>query len=350
MSLSILTTKNCLYHCFQSVCGNNFQFQVFYQNSGFNTTFISAILLTFFTINSANASNCLYVSSYHSGYEWNDGIEQGIKKTLENKCHLDKFYMDTKRNPQVSFIRDIAKQARNYIEKTNPDVVIACDDNASKYLVKPYYKNRNRPFVFCGINWTTEEYGYPYNNATGMVEVAPIKPLLNIIKSMVKNVNHGVYLSADVLTEHKDYLRYKEKYAEENITLDGVFVKTQEEWKKAFYEAQHANFIILNNNSGINNWDKNVMQRFISETPSVLTVTNYDWMIDYAMLAITKYPQEQGEWAAKVALAIIGGESIQDIPIVVNRRWNIYANSSLLKNTRYQLPSNIANKAIYRNH
>ena len=41
------------------------------------------------------ASTCLYVSSYHKGYEWSDGIEQGIATVLKGKCKLDKFYMDT---------------------------------------------------------------------------------------------------------------------------------------------------------------------------------------------------------------------------------------------------------------
>ena len=349
MNLSINTTRYCLRCYLKPARGSHLQFRRSGCNNQLNVFLIATILITCFVTHPLSASNCLYVSSYHPGYEWNDGIEQGIESTLGDKCNLDKFYMDTKRNPEESFSRAMAKQARNYIEQTNPDIVIACDDNASKYLVKPYYKNASRPFVFCGINWTTEEYGYPYKNATGMIEVAPIKPLLNIIKNTIANVSHGVYLSADVLTEHKDYLRYKKKYAEENVTLNGVFVKTQEEWKKAFYKAQHANFIILNNNSGINNWNNNEIQRFVAETPSVLTVTNYDWMIDYAMLAITKYPQEQGEWAAKVALAILGGESVADIPIVVNRRWNIYANMSLLKSTSYKLPSSITDKAIYRN-
>ncbi len=308
------------------------------------------VVASYLLSSSVIAADCLYVSSYHAGYEWNDGIEEGIEKSLKNNCRLDKFYMDTKRNPSPLFAKNAAFKAREYIEKNNPDVIIACDDNASKYLIKPYYKNTKRPFVFCGINWSAKEYGYPYENVTGMIEVAPIRPLLKVINKIVGGARHGVYLSADVLTEHKDYERYKSKYAEKNIKLVGVFVKTNEDWKKEFIRAQKADFIILNNNSGINDWDKKSMREFVLNTKSTLTVTNYDWMIPYSMLAMTKLPQEQGDWAAQVAQAILQGEKPGDIPIVVNRRWNIYVNRSLMEKTSYILPSSILTKAVYRDN
>ncbi len=320
-----------------------------HSKSGFHSIIIFlGLVLSSMLINEANANECLYVSSYHTGYEWNDGIEEGIEKNLKGTCTLDKFYMDSKRNPNASFIKKMAIKTKKYIEKTKPDIVIACDDNASKYLIMPYYKNDKLPFVFCGINWTVEEYGYPYSNATGIIEIAPIQPLLKVIKSIVGRVKTGVYLSADVLTEHKDYQRYKSKYSEQGINLKSAFVKTNEGWKKAFLEAQNADFIILNNNSGINDWNKNNIQEFVSNHASTLTVTNYDWMIPYAMLAITKLPQEQGEWAAKVAQAILSGEDPGEIPIVVNRRWNIYVNDPLIDASTYTLPSTIASKAVHR--
>lgn len=308
------------------------------------------LLMTSLLSISASASTCLYVSSYHPGYEWNDGIEVGIENELKGVCHLDKYYMDTKRNVSKEFAENAAIQAKKHIERTNPDVVIACDDNASKYLIKPYFKDVKRPFVFCGINWTAKEYGYPYSNVTGMIEIAPIRPLLKVITKIVGNVRHGVYLSADVLTEHKDFERYRLKYEAENVELKGRFVKTKEEWKHEFLKAQSAEFIILNNNSGINDWDKEDVKSFIQKNSRALTVTNYDWMMPYTMVAMTKIPQEQGEWAGKVASAILQGEKPIDIPIVVNRRWNIYVNGELLDKTSYKIPSSISNKAVYRDY
>lgn len=292
------------------------------------------------------AANCLYISSYHAGYEWNDGIEQGIEAKLAGKCKLDKFYMDTKRNKSVKFAKRAALRAKAYIEKSSPDVIMACDDNASKYLIMPYYRDKKMPFVFCGINWTAKEYDYPYKNATGMIEVAPISPLLKTIREVIENPRKGVYLSADVLTEHKDYERYRKKYSAQGIKLEGYFAKTMKEWVELYKQAQTADFVILNNNSGINDWSKTTALNTVMKYTRSLTVTNYDWMTPYTMLAMTKLPEEQGEWAAQVALAILGGESPHAIPVVANRRWKIYMNPLLLKGSPYIIPGYIQHKAI----
>ncbi len=315
-----------------------------------NTTICAVLcLFTAMFTQSANASNtCLYIASYHQGYEWNDGIERGVDSVLDGKCKVDKYFMDTKRNKGDEFYKKSALAARAYIEKTKPDIVIVSDDNASKYLVMPFYKDAALPFVFCGINWTVEPYGYPYKNATGMIEVAPIRPLLKEIKAVSQSVSSGIYLSADVLTEHKDYERYRKIYEREGITLKGVFARTMAEWKKEFISAQSEDidFIILNNNSGINDWDEQQGKRIAQEYSTVFSVTNYDWMMPYTMFAMTKLPEEQGEWAAAVALDILDGATPNSIPIVANRRWNIFVNTKLLDKANITLPPHLIHKAI----
>ena len=187
-----------------------------------------------------------------------------------------------------------------------------------------------------------------YKNATGMIEVAPILPLLKIINNIVEDRGRGAYLSADVLTEHKDFLRYKKIYESEGVRLEGIFVKTLDEWKKKYVEAQKYDFIILNNNSGINDWDIDKAKEFVRNNVGVLTVTNYEWMMPYTMMAMTKLPDEQGAWAAQVALAILDGENPQDIPVVVNRRWKIFINPGLLNKSAYELPAYVLQKAVVR--
>jgi ABC-type uncharacterized transport system substrate-binding protein len=294
------------------------------------------------------AARCLFVSSYHHGYEWNDGIEQGIRTVLKGKCELKQFDMDTKRNTDESFAKRQALEAKQLIEAFKPDVVIASDDNASRYLIEPYYKNARLPVVFCGVNWTAKRYGYPYQNATGMIEVAPIKPLLGAVRDMLKTARTAVYLSTDVETEHTDFEHYREAYAAEGVQVSGVFVKQRMDWEREYIAAQRADFIILGNNAGIPDWDPGREAKFALEHADKLTVSNYDWMTPYAMLAMTKIPSEQGEWAASAALEILAGTPPTSIPITPNRRWDIYVNSSLLARAGLQLPTYLLNKAVKR--
>jgi len=60
--------------------------------------------------------------------------------------------------------RTKALEAKALIESWQPDGVITADDKAAKYIIKPFGKEHTMPFVFCGINWTVQEYGFPHCN------------------------------------------------------------------------------------------------------------------------------------------------------------------------------------------
>ena len=116
----------------------------------------------------------LYIDSYHQGYAWSDGITKGIEEALKDSgAELKVHRMDTKKKPSEEFKKEAAEKAKALIEEYKPDVVIASDDNAAKYLIAPYYKDSEQPFVFCGVNWDAGVYGFPTANITGMVDSHP---------------------------------------------------------------------------------------------------------------------------------------------------------------------------------
>lgn len=288
---------------------------------------------------------CLLISSYHPGYEWNDGIERGVVSVLQQQCELQRFYMDTKRHPEPAWAEEKAREALALIERYKPDVLLAADDNASKYLVMPYLRDGDLPVVFCGLNWTVSEYGYPYHNATGMVEVAPIIPLLKQVRRILPSVHHALFLSADVATEHKDYEHYRKLFSTKGVELSARFVRNLDDWKQAYLAGQKYDFILLNNNAGIRDWDDDSTARFVLEKGHVLSVTNYEWMVPYVAFAITKVPQEQGEWMASVALSIFDGLSPASIPIIPNRRWEVWVNTGVVQKHKIDLPHSLMLKA-----
>lgn len=297
------------------------------------------------------AQRCLYVSSYHAGYVWNDDIERGIADVLRDKCEIRNFYMDGKRNLGAEFAGQKALEAKALIDSWQPDVVIAADDNASKYLVMPHLKEAKVPVVFCGINWTVEPYGYPYSNVTGMIEIGPIDPLVGQVVSVVPDARHGVFLSADELTQTKEVALSKKAYGKHNITVSHMPVSTMADWEKGYVTAQEqADFVILGNNSGISDWDDKRARAWVLKTAKKFTVSYLDWMAPYAMLTMAKIAYEQGEWAAKVALLILEGAKPSDIPIVANRRWNMFVHPALLEKAGYVLPSELMKKAVKVNN
>jgi hypothetical protein len=293
------------------------------------------------------AARCLYVSSYHAGYEWNDDIERGMEPILKGRCEMRRFYMDGKRNTDPEFARMKGVEAKALIDEWKPDVVIAADDNASKFLVQPHLRNAALPVVFCGVNWTAEPYGYPYDNATGMIEIGPIEPLMREVRNILKNPRRGVFLSAAEMTQYKEFQMSREVYGAERIAITHTPVTGMAAWEQGFLAAQRdADFIVIGNHAGIKDWDGARAREFVRRHGGKLTVAYLEWMAPYAMLTMAKMADEQGEWAAKVAVMILDGAAPRSIPIVPNRRWTMYMSPHLLDAAGYRLSSEIVRKAV----
>lgn len=294
----------------------------------------------------AAPARCLYVSSYHSGYEWNDGIERGLEAALGGRCELSKFYLDGKRHLDEEYAKVKAREAHELILATKPDVVIAADDSASQYLVMPYLKDKPTPVVFCGLNWTAEPYGYPYTNSTGMIEVGPIEPLLSEVRAVVANARRGVFLSADEITQRKEFAMTKETYGRMSIAVTHKTVRTMAEWEAAYAALQDGNdFIVIGNYAGIGDWDAERARRAVRRHSRRFSVAYLDWMAPFAMLTMSKIADEQGEWAGKAAVLILDGTPPSRIPVVANRRWNMYVNGPLLQKAGLRLSPEIVRKA-----
>jgi len=285
----------------------------------------------------------LYIDSYHEGYEWSDGITKGVRDTLEGSgVTLEIYRMDTKRNTSEEFKVNSGLKAKAIIEEFRPDVVIASDDNASKYIIAKFYKDADLPFVFCGLNWDASIYGYPYNNVTGMVEVALIPQLIDHLKVFAKGNRIG-YIAADVVTARKEGEYYRKYF---NLDIDERYVKTMDEWKKVFNEIQNdVDILIVGNYAGINDWNYDVITPWMEENTTVPTGCIYDWMAPLSLVGLTKVAEEQGIWGAQAALKILGGTPPTAIPIVKNRQGKLYLNLKIAKNLGVRFRSTLLKHA-----
>lgn len=287
----------------------------------------------------------MYISSYHKGYEWSDGIELSLRKVLEGHCHIIQFDMDTKRNGEEAFIQQKAREAKELIESNRPDVVITSDDNAAKFVIQKYFKDSALPFVFCGVNWTGQEYGFPYKNVTGIIEVTPVADIFDLAVNVSKG-KRGVFLGDNTLTDYKDFT-YFAKYAEKNkIELEKALVNTIEEWKKEYLKAQKTkDFIILGHNSAIQGWNDDMVRNFQADKSKKLVLTTYRWMVPFSMIGLVIQPEEQGRWAGEAALGILQGFPIRKMAITANRLWSSWMNPALLGSADITLPVEFVEKA-----
>ena len=279
----------------------------------------------------------LFIDSYHQGYAWSDGIESGIRQVLEGRnVTLQVHRMDTKRNKTEEFKKQAALKAKAVIEEFKPDVVIAADDNASKYLIVPYYRGGNLPFVFAGINWDATRYGFPARNVTGMVEINAVESLLDTLRTFSGGVTVGL-LSDDTTSTQKEVKTYAEVL---NLRFDKVSLVTNfADWKQAYLEMQDSvDVLFFYNNAGIEGWNDQEASRFALENARIPSGAVQAWMAPYVLLVFPKDAVEQGEWAATTALQILQGVSPQSIPITTNKRTTPMMNSEMARNLQLEIP------------
>jgi ABC-type uncharacterized transport system substrate-binding protein len=305
-----------------------------------------AMLSAFGVISNANAEKvCVHIDSYHEGYEWSDGLSKGLDTTLKGKCKVERFRMDTKRNAGPDFAKKAGEDAKKFIEDKKADIVIVSDDNAVKFMVMPFFKDAKLPVVFIGINWTIDQYGLPYKNTTGMIEVWPIQPMLTEVKKALPNLKTAVFLSMDNETEAKELSQVEKIFKANKVEVKPMLIKTFEEWKAKFIEAQSADLVLVSNNAGIAGWDKAAAADFAMKNTKKLTVSIYDFMGPYVAAIFAKEAYEQGEWGGNAAAKILEGKAPNSIPVVTNKRHEAMVNQGLMAIVPTKLSAEWAAKA-----
>lgn len=285
-----------------------------------------------------------WVDSYDQGYPWSDGLELGIKKALNKSgVELHVHRMRTKKNNSAEFCAESGVAAKKKFDMLQPDLVIATDDNAQRCFVVPYLKGTDTPVVFGGVNWSADEYGYPTENITGMVEVDLVNELVSLMKEGTAGNRVG-FLSADVVTARKVGKEINTRFFDGGMQL--YMVKTFAEYKERFLQAQQdVDMLILYNFMGISDWDSIAAESFLARNTTIPTGAMVDFLKQFAVYTTSKSPEEQGEYTGKTALRILSGVNPADIPVAKNKRSKLTVNLKIAKSANILFPLSILKTA-----
>ena len=308
--------------------------------------FCLLILFIFFTSNSyALSKKCVYVNSYHIGYIWSDTIAREINNILKETCEVIEIDLNSKIKKDIISIKKRSLEAKKLIDKINPDIIITSDDNAAKYLIKPYFSNSEIPIVFSGINWNAKDYNFSDEYVTGILEILPISNLFKIASSLTTG-NKALFLGDDTITDKKDLNKFIEYSKNHNINLHSKLVDNVNDWKSKYLKAQEEyDFIILGHNSSIKGWNDNEIKRFVLKNSNKLVLSTYSWMMPFSMIGLIIKAEEQGIWAGTTAKAILNGFKIKKIPITSNKTWNNYINIKLLNSAKIKIPRDLLTRS-----
>ncbi len=302
----------------------------FLQKSGIVIFFLITGLL-FQYCSPESKKKVIYINSYHKGHPSSDEIMKGFVKNMPADTYdIYSFYMDTKRNTSAEYIENKARVLLDTITMLNPEILVVSDDNAVKYLVEPNLNQLSMPIVFCGVNWTADEYKLPHKQVTGILEILPVCHAVRLVKENYPEARKLLVLNENTTTSRKEKQILHDLFLEEGLTTDFSLVDDFEHWETAFIEGnRNYDIIYFSTHAAIRDWNHNEAVKVIADNIKIPVFTCEDFMMPYAVLGVTKIASEHGIWAASTTKKILSGSTPADFSITRNTLSNTWLNKRL---------------------
>lgn len=298
----------------------------------------------------------LILHSYDKDYAWTRDVNVGLARGLKNKYlyQLNWYYMDTKRHPDEAFKKSAGIAARNVIKQTNPDVLIAIDDDAQQYAARYFINDPHIKIVFAGINNKAEDYGYQKaTNVTGILERLPLAAMSETLSSAgnFKQLNRPIrmaYLGDESATVAGDAHQIENFNWAPHEFLGATYVRDFAQWQQAIADLSKTADIILV--TGYRGLKRDASSKKLMPPTEVVEWTEHNSPIpvfsgngfyteDGGMLSIGTSPYEQGEIAAERALAIaLDGKAIGELPVVTSKEFIVTMSGSKMREHHFDLP------------
>jgi ABC-type uncharacterized transport system substrate-binding protein len=273
----------------------------------------------------------VYVNSYHRGFPPSDQITEGVYEAFPaDSFEVVAHFMDTKRNPSEVYIKNRADEILDSITEENPDLLIVSDDNALKYLVVPHFQDNPLPIVFCGVNWTADQYDLSHCNITGILELLPVEESILTLKAYYPGMQNLLVLNENTTTSRKTKPLLDSLLSRSGISVTQELVDDFEGWKTVFIDGNESfDVIYLQTRGAIKDWDHDEALKVIDQHIKIPLFTCEDFMMPYVVFGLTQVSKEQGMRAAETAKRILQGTDPANIPVSKNQLTRIWINSSL---------------------
>ena len=278
----------------------------------------------------------VYLNSYHPGYRWSDMLYQSFSNEIMAKgIEVHQHFMDSKNLETLADHHIMVKNALAYIDYYKPDVIVAADDNASKFIIEPHFKNNSIPVVFLGVNLSSSVYGYPYQNATGIEELEGLNKLLQVVEHYTAKTRFAMLFTKTTTSQKKFQMYQKLAPHLTAITLDDM-----EDLKRQILGlSQSHDFILLDTMEGLAGYKETLARDFLQKNANVplMTVSNSSQrLVNFGYL---KVPQEQGLWAATSVMKILDGTPAHKIPIAQNTHFQLFINQAFNDKAKAKTPN-----------
>jgi len=271
----------------------------------------------------ADAKRVLILNSYHEGYHWTDKIMSGVKSVFNKEIDVELFisYMDTKRSSDSKYFEQLSDLYAHKYRFLKFDVIVSSDDNALNFLLK--YRDKlfpNVPVIFCGINDFQPSRIANHSLFSGVYESYDVSGTVNLMLRLHPKTE-SIFIITDSTHSGNDFRRLAQRA--EPIFANKVQFKYltnlgREELSLTLKKLPPQSLVLwaiyLRTPEGVS----------ISSEESVGLVTTSSGLPTYTIWDVVGQgvvggkitnPVFQGEMAAEMALKILHGSHIKDLPV-----------------------------------
>ncbi|HDP78259.1 MAG TPA: hypothetical protein ENN47_08785 [Mesotoga infera] len=287
------------------------------------------------------ATKIMVVQSYDNDYIWSKELLDGIQTVLSDPSFEWKvFYMDTRIQTSEEWKIKSGVLASEEASVFNPDILIACDDNAMEYFAKDYL---DAPVIFCGVNLDPSVHYSTNANQTGVKEVIFARETNSMILELFPEIETIRFIGDNSETfegmkEQLQNLDFKDKPVE----IEGF--KVFDDWKKYVEGVSRREAVVLLTVRTIEDISGNTVNardviQWTVENSSGPVFGVSDFIVrDGAVGGVVNPGFEEGKQAAILASRILSGSSASEIEIETSKnpktllniealgKWNIELN------------------------
>ena len=264
--------------------------------------------------------------SYHQGLGWTDRITEGIKSALhdtDQEIELYFEYMDTKRIYDDQHFQNLRELYRHKYRTRRFDVIISSDDYAFNFLLAHHQELfPDTPIVFCGVNDFKDSMLVGHDLITGVVEWFDIKTSIDIALQLHPHTKEVFVivdktLSGSIVKElmmkdipyFKDVLRFTFL---EDLDMQEVLERVKNLSRDSIV---YLISLLIDKSGNLFTFESSCA--LISQKSAVPIYGHSDVHLGHGIVGgMLNCGDAQGEKAGQIALRILHGEKVQDIPVV----------------------------------
>jgi len=271
----------------------------------------------------------LLLHSYHKGYKWSDDISLAIEQKLSPYKHINltTVYMDTKKIATPTYLDKLAHLYKEQFVKRDFDLILVSDNNAFDFAIKYHeFLFKGLPVLFLGIN--NFDKAFLQENSmnkymTGIVEQVDIEKNFNLILDIHPDIKKLIIINdfsktgQAIRRDLRNIIPKFNKRIKEIEYIDNMDMKDiKHKLKNAKKDTVILFVLLFKDKTGKFFTYKESLQE-IKSVSKVPTYGLWDFYLDYGIIGgMLTSATAQGEAISKMALEVLNGKKIKDIPII----------------------------------